>query len=76
MTEDVNYPELLTRLSTALVMTEAACVQTNRRRQLWGTLQSPCIRQELGSHEMLWERIRGRLTRRGVICRLPRFPRT
>jgi hypothetical protein len=34
MTEDVNYRELLTRLSTALTMTEAACVEAKRRRGL------------------------------------------
>jgi two-component sensor histidine kinase len=32
MTENVNYRELLTRLSTALAMTEAAYVEAKRRR--------------------------------------------
>ena len=34
MTEEVNYRELLTRLSTALAMTEAAYVEAKRRRNL------------------------------------------
>jgi hypothetical protein len=34
MTEEVNYRELLTRLSTALAMTEAAYVEAKRRRGL------------------------------------------
>jgi len=34
MAEDVNYRELLTRLSTALAMTEAAHVEARRRRSL------------------------------------------
>ncbi len=34
MTENVNYRELLTRLSTALAMTEAAYVEAKRRRGL------------------------------------------
>jgi hypothetical protein len=34
MTEDVHYRELLTRLSTALAMTEAAYVEAKRRRGL------------------------------------------
>ena len=33
MTEDVNHRELLTRLSTALAMTEAAYVEAKRRRE-------------------------------------------
>ena len=33
MTEDENYRELLTRLSTALAMTEAAYVEARRRRE-------------------------------------------
>jgi hypothetical protein len=32
MTEEVNYRELLTRLSTALAMAEAAYVEARRRR--------------------------------------------
>ena len=32
--EDVHYRELLTRLSTALAMTEAAYVEAKRRRDL------------------------------------------
>ncbi len=31
MTQDVNYRELMTRLSTALAITEAAYVETRRR---------------------------------------------
>ena len=31
MTEELNYRELLTRLSTALAMTEAAYVEARRR---------------------------------------------
>ena len=34
MTEDMNYRELLTRLSTALAMTEATHVEAKRRRNL------------------------------------------
>jgi hypothetical protein len=34
MTEDVNYRELVMRLSTALAMTEAAYVEAKRRRSL------------------------------------------
>jgi len=34
MTENVNYRELLMRLSTALAMTEAAYVEAKRRRGL------------------------------------------
>ena len=34
MTENVNYRELVTRLSTALAMTEAAYVEAKRRRGL------------------------------------------
>jgi len=34
MTEEVNYRELLTRLSRALAMTEAAYVEAKRRRSL------------------------------------------
>jgi hypothetical protein len=34
MTEDMNYRELLTRLSTALAMKEAAYVEARRRRDL------------------------------------------
>ena len=34
MTENVNYRELLMRLSTALAMTEAAYVEARRRRNL------------------------------------------
>ena len=34
MTEDANYRELLTRLSTALAMTEAAYVEAKRRHGL------------------------------------------
>ena len=34
MTEEVNYRELLTRLSTALAMTEVAYVKAKRRRGL------------------------------------------
>ena len=34
MTEEVNYRELLVRLSTALAMTEAAYVEAKRRRGL------------------------------------------
>jgi hypothetical protein len=34
MTENVNYWELLMRLSTALAMTEAAYVEAKRRRGL------------------------------------------
>ena len=34
MTEEANYRELLTRLSTALAMTEAAYVEAKRRRDL------------------------------------------
>ena len=34
MTEDVSYRELLTRLTTALAMTEAAYVEAKRRRDL------------------------------------------
>ncbi len=34
MTEDVHYRELLSRLSTALAMTEAAYVEAKRRRDL------------------------------------------
>jgi len=33
MTDDVHYRELLTRLSTALAMTEAAHVEAKRRRR-------------------------------------------
>ena len=32
MTEEVNHPELLTRLSTALALTEAEYVEAKRRR--------------------------------------------
>ena len=34
MTEEANYRELLTRLSAALAMTEAAYVEARRRRSL------------------------------------------
>ena len=34
MTEEMNYQELLTPLSTALAMTEAAYVEVKRRRDL------------------------------------------
>ena len=34
MTENVNYRELLMRLSTALAMTEAAYVEVKRRRDV------------------------------------------
>ena len=34
MTENVNYRELLMRLSTALAMTEAAYMEARRRRDL------------------------------------------
>jgi hypothetical protein len=34
MTEDENYRDLLTRLSTALAMTEAAYLEARRRRDL------------------------------------------
>jgi hypothetical protein len=34
MTEDVNYRELVMRLSTAFAMTEAAYVEARRRRRL------------------------------------------
>jgi hypothetical protein len=34
MTESVNYREMVTRLSTALAMTEAAYVEAKRRRNL------------------------------------------
>jgi hypothetical protein len=34
MTEDVNYRELVMRLSTALAMTEAAYLEAKRRRSL------------------------------------------
>jgi len=34
MTQDENYRELLTRLSMALAMTEAAYVEARRRRSL------------------------------------------
>ena len=34
MTEDVHYRELLSRLSMALAMTEAAYVEAKRRRDL------------------------------------------
>jgi hypothetical protein len=34
MTEDVHYRELLTRLSGALAMTEAAYLEARRRRNL------------------------------------------
>jgi hypothetical protein len=34
MTENVNYRELVMRLSTALAMTEAAYVEARRRRNL------------------------------------------
>jgi hypothetical protein len=34
MTDGENYRALLTRLSTALAMTEAACLEARRRRDL------------------------------------------
>ena len=34
MTDDVNYRELVTRLSTALAMTEAAYLEARRRREM------------------------------------------
>jgi hypothetical protein len=34
MTDDENYRDLLTRLSTALAMTEAAYLEARRRREL------------------------------------------
>jgi hypothetical protein len=34
MTDDVNYRDLLTRLSTALAMTEAAYLEARRRKDL------------------------------------------
>jgi hypothetical protein len=34
MTDDENYRDLLTRLSTALAMTEAAYLEARRRRDL------------------------------------------
>src|SRR5215207_7479993 len=35
MTDGENYRDLLTRLSTALAMTEAAYLEARRRRDLW-----------------------------------------
>jgi hypothetical protein len=35
MTEGENHRDLLTRLSTALAMTEAAYLEARRRRDLW-----------------------------------------
>jgi hypothetical protein len=34
MTDDENYRELVTRLSTALAMTEAAYLEARRRREM------------------------------------------
>jgi hypothetical protein len=34
MTDGENYGDFLTRLSTALAMTEAACLEARRRRDL------------------------------------------
>ena len=37
MAEGENYRDLLTRLSTALAMTEAAYLEARRRRDLWSS---------------------------------------
>ena len=34
MLDDINYRELVTRLSTALAMTEAAYLEARRRREM------------------------------------------
>ena len=62
MTEDVSYRELMTRLSTALAMTEAAYVEAKRRRGFWARL--------------FWDarRVRGRLFRSVSRVQLPCDP--
>ncbi len=48
MTHDVNYREHLTRLSTALAITEAAYVEAKRSRELQGAMQRSYIWETQG----------------------------